>query len=390
MWSKFGKNLLMMEMDNQAPQSTSVVWLPASPSEGWASMDRYWRELDAIVYSSHFDDLRFSCALPNSPPSKTIKASRVSRFFEKYVAYPARARVQNAQIAHILDHSYSHLIGSLPQKTRKVVTVFDLVPLEDSGSLTKSQIERFRSTVTHLQKADHLISISEETKRKLQILLDISADKISVAVPGMDFCLFQKPVEKTNAVHSRLSNLPPIIFSIGSTASRKNLSSLPKIFCQMQPTFRNNGCCFVRAGEYLPESLKNEIISITGETRFLELGPLFGDDLIAAYQSAKVLIFPSTLEGLTFVIPEAMASGCPVVTNTLTANPEAGGTAAVYYTEGDYAMAALQLTNILTQPELHSKAKAEGIERARAMTWSHHFETVLRVYRKLGLQLKNC
>lgn len=389
MWLKFGKKPLVMEMNDQESQSTSVVWLPASPTEGWASMDRYWRELDAIVCASHFDDLRFSCALPSLPPLKTIKASRLWRSFEKYLAYPARARFQKAQIAHILDHSYSHLIDSLPKNTRKVVTVFDLVPLEDSGDLTKAQVERFRNTVMHLSKADHLISISEETKRKLQTLLNISADKISVAVPGMDFFLFQTPVKKTNAVRSHLSNLPPIIFSIGSTAKRKNLSSLPQIFCQMQHTFRNKGCCFVRTGDYLPEPLKNEIISITGEDGFLELGPLFGDDLIAAYQSAKVLLFPSTLEGLTFVIPEAMASGCPVVTNTLTANPEAGGEAALYYAEGDYAMAALHLTNMLTQPELHSKAKAEGIERARYMTWSRHFETVLAVYRKLSLPLKN-
>jgi glycosyltransferase involved in cell wall biosynthesis len=377
-----------MEMNDQVCHSTSVVWLPASPVEGWTSMDRYWRELNALSASSHFDDLRFSCALRSSPPLKTIKSSRFWRSFEKYLAYPVRARFQNAQIAHILDHSYAHLIDSLPKKTRKVVTVFDLVPLEDSGTLTKAQVNRFRSTVMHLQKADHLISISEETKRKLQTLLDISEDKISVAVPGMDFPLFQKPVKKTNALRSSLSNLPPIIFSIGSTASRKNLSSLPQIFYQMRRMFANKDCCFVRAGDYLPESLKKEIISITGEHGFLELGPIFGEDLVAAYQSAKVLIFPSTLEGLTFVIPEAMASGCPVVTNTLTANPEAGGTAALYYTEGDYAKAALHLTNILTLPELHSKAKAEGIERARTMTWSHHFETLVRVYRQLGHHLK--
>ena len=378
-----------MKMSDPVSPPKSVVWLPASPLEGWASMDRYWRELDSIVHSSHFEDLRFTCGLPYAPPSATNKASRLRRSFEKYVAYPARARVQNAQIAHILDHSYAHLIDWLPKTTRKVVTVFDLVPLEDSGNLTKAQVKRFRDTVMHLQKADHLISISEETKGKLQAFLDISADKISVAVPGMDFPLFQKPINESNAISRRLSNLPPIIFSIGSIAARKNLSSLPQIFRQMQDLFTSKGCCFVRAGDYLPGSLKNEIICITGESGFVELGPLFGDDLIAAYQSAKVLIFPSTLEGLTFVIPEALASGCPVVTNTLTANPEAGGSAALYYTEGDSATAALHLSNLLTKPELHAKVQAAGIERARIMTWSHHFETVLKVYRDLGLQLQN-
>jgi glycosyltransferase involved in cell wall biosynthesis len=370
-------------------QKTSVAWLPAAPEEGWASMDCYWRELDALIHTSGLDEFKFSCALQKPPPALTQKASRLRRSFEKYVAYPARARLQSAQIAHILDHSYSHLMDWLPKQTLKVVTVFDLVPLEDAGNLSQAQVARFRRTVMHLKKADQLISISKETQCKLKSILGIPAEKISVAVPGMNFTRFQTSISEKNPIRSRLAALPPIIFSVGSTVSRKNLSSLPQIFRQMQPLFAGKSCCFVRAGDFLSEALKNEIISITGETGFIELGPLYGDDLVAAYQSARALIFPSTLEGLTFVIPEAMASGCPVVTNTMTANPEAGGSAALYYTEGDYSLAASHLTHLLTHAETHAEVRTNGIERARAMTWTHHFDMVLQVYRNLRLPLKD-
>ena len=314
-------------MRSSAPD---VAWLPASPLEGWASMDRYWRELDNLAHKSQPMNVRIQCVLPAKPPVRSATASRFRRMFDKYVVYPSRAKFSQARLFHVLDHSYAHLLPYLPRSSRKIVTVFDLVPLEDPGMMSAAQVARFKRTVQNLHLADHLISISEETRRKLGTYLNIPEERITVAVPGTDFTVFQQPVPVSNAVRQKIAGLPKAILSVGSAIPRKNLRSLPAIFAHLATQFERGKCCFVRAGESLPETLRREIIAITGEKGFIELGPLFGDDLVAVFQSSRALIFPSTLEGLTFVIPEAMAAGCPVVTNTLTANPEAGGDAALY------------------------------------------------------------
>lgn len=362
--------------------SADVIWLPASPLEGWASMDRYWRELERVVREAPPHDLRIGCVLPGGAPVKSAEGTRMQRMFEKYVAYPLRARRVRAPLCHVLDHSYAHLLKHLPRSARKVVTVFDLVPLEDPGMMSGAQVERFRRTVQNLKLADHVISISEETRRKLGTMLGIEEERITVAVPGVDAAAFQKTVAADNAVRRRLAGLPKVIFSVGSAVKRKNLESLPGIFGQMREAFVQKSCCFVRAGERLPEGLRREIVSVTGEDGFVEIGPLFGEDLVAAYQAARVLIFPSTLEGLTFVIPEAMAAGCTVVTNRLTANPEAGGDAALYYDEGRHESAARQLLMMLEDDEEHAKRRELGRKRVDEWTWKRHFETVMDVYRQ--------
>jgi glycosyltransferase involved in cell wall biosynthesis len=368
----------------EGPDSKSkIVWLPASPLEGWASMDRYWRELDRIVGTQPLKGLDFSCILHQPPPRRSDCGPQWKRAVEKYITYPKRVRKVQADLCHLLDHSYAHLLPFLPKTTKKLVTVFDLVPLETDGELSQKQIERFRRSVENLHLADHLVSISAETKKKLNSILGIPLEKITVAVPGMDFALFQTPVPPHNKILQRLSFVPPVIVSVGSTAGRKNLGSLPGIFREMRHLFEQKQCCFVRAGAFLPEALRKELTEIIGEDSLIELGPLFGDDLIALYQVARVLIFPSVLEGLTFIIPEAMAAGCPVVTNTLTANPEAAGDAGLYYEEGDAAMAAAQLKAVLLNGEVHSSLQKAGLARASQMTWEHHFETVLKVYRHL-------
>lgn len=370
-------------MKSPAPD---VAWLPASPLEGWASMDRYWRELDSLSHATQPMNLRIQCVLPGRPPLRSAPASRLRRMFDKYLIYPGRARFAQARLFHVLDHSYAHLLPYLPRSSRKIVTVFDLVPLEDPGMMSGAQVARFRRTVQNLHLADHLISISEETRRKLGTYLNIPAERITVAVPGTDFAEFQKAVPVSNPVWQKFADLPKAILSVGSAIPRKNLRSLPAIFAHLRSQFELGQCCFVRAGETLPETLRREIIAVTGEKGFVELGPLFGEDLIAAFQSSRALIFPSTLEGLTFVIPEAMAAGCPVVTNTLTANPEAGGDAALYYAEGDSAAAAQQLLSLLDNDAEHARWRALSIERVRGLTWKRHFEILMEVYhRQLSL-----
>lgn len=361
-----------------------VCWLPALPDEGWASMDRYWLELARCAAACPPAGVQIRTpGWLGRPPERSTRSGKLRRAWLKRVEYPLRCRQERADLFHVLDHSYAHLIPHLPRGSKVVATVFDLVPLETSDGMSPAQVRRFRAAVEHLRAADHLISISQETQHRLHEILGIPPERVTVAVPGMDFARFNTPVPETNPVRERLRGLPPVIFSVGTAVARKNLASLPVIFASMREAFAEKRCCFVRAGERVPEPLRRQIESVVGAGGFVELGPLFGDDLIAAFQSARALVFPSTLEGLTFVIPEAMAAGCPVVTNTLTANPEAGGEAALYYTEGDAAGAAAQLCSLLFDQTVHRERQTLSVERARQMTWQRHWQTVLEVYQRV-------
>lgn len=369
--------------------SIQVSWFPALPAEGWASMDRYWTELDRCekARSPKSGVTASAPAWLGGPPERSAAAGRLSRALHKHYLYPRRASREKADIAHVLDHSYAHLIPHLRHGCRKVIaTVFDLVPLQMPEGMSPAQVERFRRTVLHLNQADHLISISQETKVRLHELLGIPPERVTVARPGMDFARFQSLVPSQNLIAQRLRGMPKILLSVGSAIPRKNLGSLPGIFSHFKEEFLQGHCVFVRAGERLPHDLRRKFEEVIGSAGLVELGPIFGDDLIAAYQSAWVFLFPSTLEGLTFTIPEAMAAGCAVVTNRSTANPEAAGEAALFYNEGDTATAAKHIVSLLKDDMLHEDLSQRGQDRAREMSWEVHYETVLEVYRAVGGQ----
>lgn len=363
-----------------------VTWLPALPEEGWASMDRYWSEMDRCAEAG--DSMKFHYTKEieqwlGEPPAHSATDMGWRRALKKYLWYPGIVKNFEADLIHVLDQSYAHLIPSIQPHIKVVASVFDVIPLEVGYGMNDGQRARFKKCVMNLTKADHIISISEETKKKLENLLGIPPEKVSVALPGMDLKGFQTELPASQSIKNRLSKLPPILFSVGSTLKRKNLESLLDIFSEMKESFKEKKCCFVRAGQYFDEPVRKKFLSLLGEDGFVELGPLFGEDLIAAYQSAKIFLFPSTLEGLTFTIPEAMAAKCAVVTNKCTANPEAGGDAALYYEEGNAKEASLLIRRLLNDCEWYEKHVKLGSTRAEFYTWERHFSVVESVYEKV-------
>ncbi|HYR57806.1 MAG TPA: glycosyltransferase, partial [Chthoniobacteraceae bacterium] len=206
------------------PTRTRVMWLPAHPSSGWASMLRHWRELDRVFRAMRPESIEIVCPL-GSPPEGAVARGRFRRAWEKYVAYPLRLGLAGgADVVHVLDHSFAHLLRFVPRGARKIVTVHDLVPLEDR-TLTPSQLGRFRRTVTWLNHADLLLAVSEATVRSLRKFLT-AKPRIAVLPMGVNAAAFAMP----RALPASIA-LPavPRLLSIGSVLPRKNLALLPEL-----------------------------------------------------------------------------------------------------------------------------------------------------------------
>lgn len=208
----------------------TVTWLPAHPDEGSMSMQRYWFSL-ARAARKQVHDLSVCCPL-GSPIFPAPKRSRVRRGLFRHLYYPLLVRVRvRSGLVHILDHSSAHLIPSLPERCRIVVTVHDLNPLRDSSGLSLAQAARFREIVGHLRRADRLIAVSQFTADEVRRFLDIPPERIRIIPNGVD--PVHPPTRKEGVAHVR--GLPERdssirILSVGSTLRRKNLDILPQVF----------------------------------------------------------------------------------------------------------------------------------------------------------------
>jgi glycosyltransferase involved in cell wall biosynthesis len=88
--------------------------------------------------------------------------------------------------------------------------------------------------------------------------------------------------------------------------------------------------------------------------------------LVALYQTAEAMVFPSLYEGFGSPVLEAMACGCPVAASAAGSLPEVAGGAATLFDPRSADKIALGILRALEQRDSLSR---RGLERAKEFTW---------------------
>ena len=320
------------------------------------------------------------------PPARSERRPRWERAWQKYAAYPLRLRWatqwQGIDVVHVLDHSFAHLLASVPRRgPRRVVTVHDLAPLRDPGGLTAAQQRRFLRTVSHVHGADLLLADSRHSANEVVDLLGVAPEKIRVLPLGVDMARFSaRPDSPSGTGFPRDWEGRKVVLSVGANVPRKNLAILPEIFHRTNV----DGLTLLRVGAPLPAALAEDLRRVLGQDCLVELVAASDDTLVRAYQRADALIFPSRIEGFGFPVLEAMAAGCPVVCTDVTSVPEVAGGAALLFGPDDPEAAAAHLRQVLTDPACRVRLVAAGRERAAEFSWARHFERLLGIYRAVA------
>ena len=110
--------------------------------------------------------------------------NRILIFFARYLFIPFQLFGKNADLIHLMDHSYGHSL--LFTNKRSITTIHDLIPLEMNFSRNKikSIISKglfyliIRITI---KKSSHIIAVSKTTQNLLSNYFKISKKKILLA-----------------------------------------------------------------------------------------------------------------------------------------------------------------------------------------------------------------
>jgi glycosyltransferase involved in cell wall biosynthesis len=116
------------------------------------------------------------------------------------------------------------------------------------------------------------------------------------------------------------------------------------------------------------------------------LGRVDQTDLVAVMHDQHVMVLPSVLEGFGLVIPEAMATGLPVISSTHSAAPEIirDGVDGYVLEPDDVDGLSHRLKTMAENRELCRSMSKSAMARAREYSWERHEERLEAIVREIA------
>lgn len=230
-----------------------------------------------------------------------------------------------------------------------------------------------------IDRADHIIVVSENTKKDLlKIYNYIDEKKVTVVYPGF------YDTEKIN--NNKILNSKKIIkrekfiLYVGLRGTYKNFNLFLKAFAKSKLYSDYNIYCFGGEPESGAEKLEWKKIGVINKVQIIR-----GDDqtLEDLYCRASFLIFPSIYEGFGVPPLEAMYFGCPVVCSNSSSLPEVVGDAALTFNPDDIEEMTSAIEKIVSNPELRNRLVEKGKLRVKNFSWINCAKSAFNIYEKL-------
>ncbi|MEO6406894.1 MAG: glycosyltransferase family 1 protein [Ferruginibacter sp.] len=296
----------------------------------------------------------------------------------------------NIELYHGLSHEIPRGIHSTNIKS--VVTIHDLI-FEIFPQQYKA-IDRFiyRKKFRHACRyTDHIIAISQQTKKDIIELYGIDEQKITVCYQSCDerYALLLNNNQK-EFIRKRYALPEKYFLYVGSIIERKNLLGICKAIKQN----RDNKIPLVVIGDgksykqkvktYLQENNIITHVIFLSETAAAKEYASYknSEDFPAIYQMATAFIYPSIYEGFGIPILEALWSGTPVITTSLSCMPETAGDAAWYVPAGDADALSKAMLGIANNNNIAEEMKLKGWKHAEKFTQKKTAAAVMEVYNK--------
>jgi glycosyltransferase involved in cell wall biosynthesis len=345
------------------------------------------------LLSSYFPDNNYFLFNPKSknnidfPHSETTKEILPDSFMGNYFPAIWRSAGMCHQIKSLNADIYHGLSQELPvgiNKTgvRSVVTMHDAIFMRYPELYSRSYRAIFILKNKYACRvADHIIAISEQTKRDIIEFFDADEKKISVVYQGCNN-IFREPItEELKANIQKKYNLPEkFLLNVGAIEKRKNSALI------IEALFRKKlNIPLVILGK--PTIYINELKSLISKYKMEQQVHFIHNaqtvDLPIIYSLSEIFIYPSIFEGFGIPILEALCTSTPVISSIGSCFEETGGFYSRYINPEDADDLGNAISQVLNDNSQRNIMKLKGIEFSNKFTDQKIAQNLMSVYQSI-------
>lgn len=284
--------------------------------------------------------------------------------------------------------------AAVPRRKRgpTVVTIYDLIPFLFPQSQRLGGAYYWRKQLERAALlSDHIITISEASKRDIVHHLQVSPEKITVTPLAVDVI---SQGRSSVSASGKLSAQKPYILYVGTIEPRKNVPALIRSFAQIAANVPHQ---LVLVGKSFKDNgvVDREITRLGLLDRVERLGFVSPKELTKLYAGANLFVLPSIYEGWGFPAQEAMAHGVPVIVSDGGSLPEVAGEAGIVvpfssdqvairlHDEAFEIRLAQAMGTILLDEDKRQILGAAGKSQATKRTWTDVARETIEVYHRV-------
>ena len=303
----------------------------------------------------------------------------------------ARLRVENRP-------SLFHATQPVPLAVKgaaNIYTIHDLVPLRLPYASLVSKKYFYRMLMKLARTADHIVTVSEHSKRDIVEFLGIDDRRVtntyqSVEIPAGLLARSDHDVADDLATLFGLEYGGYFLF-YGAIEPKKNVSRMVDAYAasgSKLPLVIAGGGGWQNRGDlrkmrderFVNFQIDGDIVRRQRKVRRLDYLPR--DHLIALIRGARAVLVPSIYEGFGLPVIEAMILGTPVVTSNVSSLPEIAGDAALLVDPYSIEDITRAIQAVEADADLRDALAERGRGQARKFSTDAYDERLRQLYEK--------
>lgn len=297
-----------------------------------------------------------------------------------------------AQTEHIdiLHSFFNPIYADKRANFGRILTIYDLSPIINvdwfGGNLANYDLfdKKIRKSA---HEVDHIVTISEATKKDIINYFNIDEEKISIAYPAIsdDMLNFGPSSEETKAVMEKFGIQGEYILSTCTLEPRKNLISLIRAYDMYREKHPDSDIKLVLTGAlgWNYDNILEQINKSKFSNEIVLTDYVTDHELVILYKNAMTFAYISYFEGFGMPILEGLYYGCAVLASETTSMPEVGGDAVCYCNPYDIESIYASLEKVIEDADYRKQLVSRASAQAAKFSYEKSAEVFLDVYKKV-------
>lgn len=273
---------------------------------------------------------------------------------------------------------------------KNIYTIHDVVPLRLPYTTIDNRKRYLNLIKRTVERADHLIVISETTKRDILEIAPEAEGKVTNTFQSLR--PYEHPKASSDAVQKLFGLRKNQYFLfVSAIEPKKNVGRLIQAFLASNsryPLIIVGRKAWLYQKELAPLKYLDVTSALGNKSPrggVITVDYMDYNLLVALIKSARALLFPSLYEGFGLPILEAMELGTPVMTSNVGSMAEIAvpGTAALV-DPYDIEQMSETIARLSEESEYCKGLSTAGLERAKAFSWDVYKNCLSDVYQRVG------